>query len=327
MPNRDIVVIGTSAGGVQTLRKVFATLPADTPATFFVAMHVQAHSQSVLPELLSRASGLPAHHPTDGEKIKHGRIYVAPPDYHLLLEPDRVRLSHGPKENRHRPGIDPLFRTAARVFGPRVIGVVLSGSLDDGTAGLVEICKHKGTTIVQDPSDAIIADMPRNALRCLMPDYCVPAGEMTPLLKRLICQPVQEGRMKRSKDRDQGTKPESREQKGARQTQREIGPPSMFVCPECNGPLWEIKNGHALTYRCLVGHSYGSESLYAAQSDEVEGALWVALRALEERVALQETLAERARQEKQQITSRRFKAKARENAEHAQIVRRALEKL
>src|SRR5437016_4131144 len=183
---RDIVVIGASAGGVETLSRLFAGLRPDLPAAFFVVMHMPAHGHSVLPELLARAGRLPARNPEDREPIKHGQIYVAPPDYHLLLEPDRVRLSHGPKENRSRPAVDPLFRTAAKNFGERVIGIVLSGALDDGSMGLKEIKNSGGLAIVQDPAEAFHSDMPRNAREVANPDYCLPVAKISSSLLGFI---------------------------------------------------------------------------------------------------------------------------------------------
>ena len=163
MPN--IIVIGASAGGVQALREIVSPLPANFTAAIFVVMHVGANAPSVIPQILNGAGALPAEHASDGDRILPSRIYVAPPDRHLLIEPGRVRVTRGPRENRHRPAVDPLFRSAARSYGPRVLGIVLTGNLDDGTVGLHIIKSEGGIAIVQDPNEAAFPSMPRNAIR------------------------------------------------------------------------------------------------------------------------------------------------------------------
>jgi two-component system chemotaxis response regulator CheB len=323
--HRNIVVVGASAGGVETLPKLFAELDPSIEAAFFVVLHVQADARSYMPQLLSRAGRLPAEHVEDNQRIENGRILIAPPDYHILIEDSRVRLSHGPKENRHRPAIDPLFRTAAEEYDSRVIGVILTGTLDDGTMGLKAVKDAGGITIVQDPNDALYPDMPRNALQIVGPDFALPMEEIRSLLPRLIGEPVKENVMKRFKDK--GMKPEDKRIKPGLQIKKDLGPPSMFICPECNGPLWEMKDGKATLFRCMVGHSFGPKNLVAAQREEVERALWIALRALEERSALQEKLAERAETKKRRMSSNYFSKKARENGHHAEVIREILEKL
>jgi two-component system, chemotaxis family, protein-glutamate methylesterase/glutaminase len=322
---RDIVVIGTSAGGVETLLKLFKDLPADIRAAFFVVIHVQPNAPSYMPAMLSRASRLSAEHAQDKRRIEAGKIYVAPPDHHILIEQGRMRLSHGPKENRHRPAIDPLFRTAAETYNSRVIGIVLTGTLDDGTMGLRAVKDAGGVTIVQDPGEALYPGMPRNAIQIVEPDYVLRLREIRMMLPRLIQEPVKEKVMKRFKDK--GMKPEDRKIKSGLKINEDMGPPSMFVCPECNGPLWEMRNGKATLFRCMVGHSFAPENLYAAQTEEVERALWTALRALEERVALQQTLAERADSQNRDRSSRHFRNNARENSKHAEVIRKILENL
>lgn len=177
-----MVVVGASAGGVQALSAFFSDLPPVVPIAFFVVLHVPPHSQSRLPSILERTARLPAEHPRDGEKIRSGRIYVAPPDVHLMLSKGAVRLSHGPKEHHTRPAIDPLFRSAALVYGRRVVGVLLSGTSSDGVAGLKEIKRHGGLVIVQDPAEAMYPEMPRNALAKVEVDYCLPVAKIRDLL-------------------------------------------------------------------------------------------------------------------------------------------------
>src|SRR5690349_180578 len=189
MPGHDIIVTRASAGGVEALRAVVAVLPADLPAAVFVVLHIPAQSPSMMPSILSRAGPLPAAHPTDGEPIRPGHIYVAPPDCHLLIDHERVRGVRGPRENRTRPAVDPLFRTAARAYGPRVVAVVLTGTLDDGTAGLQAVKQRGGLAVVQDPRDAMYAGMPRSALQHTPVDYVVPLSEIGPLISRLVREP------------------------------------------------------------------------------------------------------------------------------------------
>ena len=182
----DIIVIGGSAGSLEVLVEMVANLPRRLPAAVFIVVHVAPDGDSHLPSILSRSGPLPAKHANDGDTIEAGQIYVAPPDHHLIVEPDRVRLTRGPRENHHRPAIDPLFRSAAETFGARVIGVLLSGALDDGVAGLLEIKRAGGIVVVQDPRDALIPSMPRRALEQMQVDHVVAQGSLAPLLTRLI---------------------------------------------------------------------------------------------------------------------------------------------
>jgi two-component system chemotaxis response regulator CheB len=191
MPGHDIIVVGASAGGVEALSRLVHDLPADLPAALFVVLHVPAHGTSLLPYILARNGPLPARHPDDGEPIVHGRIYVAPPDMHLLIRREQVRLARGPRENGHRPAVDPLFRTAARSYGPQVVGVVLSGTLDDGSAGLVAIRQRGGVAIVQDPDDALYPGMPRSALEAVRADHCLPVGQIGATLAELAHRAVE----------------------------------------------------------------------------------------------------------------------------------------
>src|SRR2546421_6158345 len=191
MPGHDIIVIGASAGGVEALVKLAGQLPADLPASIFIVLHIPAQSPSLLPDILSRSGRLEAVHPQNGESIAPGRIYIAPPDHHLIVTRGHVRVIHGPKENRHRPAIDPLFRSAALAYGPQVIGVVLTGSLDDGTAGLIAVKQRGGLAVVQDPDDAYCGDMPRSALRYVKaPDYVLPVDQIAPKLIELTKEMV-----------------------------------------------------------------------------------------------------------------------------------------
>lgn len=193
MPHRDVIVVGTSAGGVEALRELAAALPPDLPASVLIVLHLSPGGPGLLPAILNRAGPLPAAHATDGEELRRGRIYVAPPDFHMLVADGRLRLARGPRENLHRPAIDALFRSAAAAWGPRVIGVVLTGALDDGTAGLGAIKRTGGVAVVQDPEEAAYPSMPRSALRNVRVDHCVPLAEIPPLLDQLSREPLADG--------------------------------------------------------------------------------------------------------------------------------------
>jgi len=323
LARRNIVVIGCSVGGVEALQRLVVDLPKDFPAALFVVLHLAPEGTSVLPDILKRAGSLPAMHPRDGDLIRAGRIYVAPPDNHLLVEDGRVRVIHGPKENRHRPAIDPLFRSAARWYGPRVIGVVLTGSLDDGTAGLLSIKKAGGVAIVQDPAEAVCGDMPRSAIETVEVDYVRPVGQIGELLKKLSPAEVA----------DNGSGKSSRLKKETRIAELDMdaiedenrpGNPSQFACPECGGVLWELDGEEMLRFRCRVGHAYTANSLSAEQSVAVEGALWAAMRALEEGASLAKRMAEGASRNRHSKAEERFRDRAKSKMEHAEVLRRLI---
>lgn len=322
---RDIVVIGSSAGGVETLSRLFGALEGPLPAAFLVVTHLSPVARSMMPALLARVGKLPAQHAVDNQSIKPGCIYIAPPDHHLLLEKNRIRLSHGPKENRHRPAIDPLFRTAALYFGPRVIGIILSGTADDGSMGLKEVKAKGGLAIVQDPSEALFSDMPRNALAAAKPDFCLPVSQISSKLPSLIHGPMKKVMKKPFKDR--GLKPENKGLQAAKEAVDKMGRPSVFVCPECSGPLWEVRDDDALLYRCLVGHAYAPQTLLAAQGEEVERALWIALRILEERAEMHRQMAERSKNRHQPFAYKEFLTKGQESARQAKLIRQLLDNL
>ncbi|MBC8122801.1 MAG: chemotaxis protein CheB [Gemmatimonadaceae bacterium] len=320
MPCRDIIVIGASAGGVEALSQLIGSLPADLPAALFVVLHVPTHGKSAMPKILNRSGPLLASHPKDGEAIVHGHVYVAPPDYHLLVKHDHIALVRGPRENSHRPAIDPLFRSAARAYGRRVVGVVLSGLLDDGTAGLLTIKEHGGTALVQDPDDALFTGMPRSAIENVKVDSVLSLSGLASELVRLAYEPVEEidsvSDLKFETDIVQVdlSLPNS----------KRPGTLSGFGCPDCGGTLWEINDGQMLRFRCRTGHAYSVDSLLAEQSDALEEALWTALRALEENAALARRLAERARARNYTRTAERFDLQVREAEQRVEAVRRLL---
>jgi two-component system chemotaxis response regulator CheB len=284
MDRRDIVVVGSSAGGVAALVRICSGLPGDCPAAILIAQHVAPASRSVLPELIRRAGPLPARHPDDGEVIQPGQIYVAPPDLHLLVRPGSLILRRGPYENRTRPAADPLFRSAAISYGPRVIGVVLTGLLDDGTAGLVAIKRCGGMSVVQDPADALWPEMPRNALKNDSPDYSAPVAELPALLARLTSEaagpkvPIPPNLIREARLSEQ--------ELSITETTALLGRPSRLSCPQCGGVLNEVEEKGAVRFRCQIGHALSVDGLMAAHTDELERALEVALRKHRDRLIL-----------------------------------------
>jgi two-component system, chemotaxis family, protein-glutamate methylesterase/glutaminase len=311
MNRHDIIVIGASAGGVEALMQICAGLPADLPASIFVVQHISPTSKSVLPNLISRASPLPARHPVDGEAIATGQIYVAPPDLHLLLREGSIMLRHGPQENRTRPAIDPLFRSAAVAYGPRVVGVVLTGLLDDGAAGLVAIKRCGGLSVVQDPDDAQWPEMPRRAIERAQPDYVVGIGQMAALLSRLSNEPAG-ARVQIPSALDLETRIAAQEFDPLGITA--IGQPSRLSCPQCGGVLNEVPDEGTLRFRCQTGHAFTSEGLMSAQTDELERALEGAARTHRDRVALCRHMEEHV--QTRPLTAARWRAAA-EDAETA----------
>ena len=243
----------------------------------------------------SRATALTVVTPDAAIPIREGHVYVAPPDYHILVDRARVHLSHGPREHRFRPAIDPLFRTAARHYGARTIGVVLSGHMADGTHGLSRIRQAGGITIVQDPDEAEVPAMPLNAMRQVPVDYVLSVGEMARVIMGLLTN--RRGARKSGLVRSKRTEKPSAEQptEDALRTHEMTGPPSPFTCPDCGGTLWEIKEGDLVRYRCHVGHGFTVDSLRDGMDDKIEDTLWSALRAIEEAIELRTRMRERAK--------------------------------
>lgn len=324
MPRHDIIVVGASAGGVEALITLTGSLPHNLPAAVFIVLHIPAQSPSLLPEILNRAGRLEAVQATDGMAIEHGHIYVAPSDHHLLVGHGKVRVIHGPKENRHRPAVDPLFRSAAQTYGPRVIGVVLTGALDDGTAGLQAIKQCGGIAVVQDPTDALYPSMPLSALEHVEVDYTVPLSGLGPLLVHLAHEEVPE--------KGEHPVPEEMEKEtqlteldtADMQSDEHPGTPSAFSCPDCGGVLWETQDGELLRFRCRVGHAYSSESVLAGQDDVLEQALWVALKTLEENIELSRRMAGHAREHGRLRATERFEERQHNAEQRAQVIRQAL---
>jgi two-component system chemotaxis response regulator CheB len=325
MAGHDIVVIGGSAGGVEALKRVCEGLPADFAAAVFAVIHISPTSRSVLPELLSRAGPIPARHPKDGEAISPGTIYVAPPDFHMLLRPGHVILRRGPHENRTRPAIDPLFRSAAVNYRSRVIGLVLSGLLDDGSAGLNAIKSCGGICVVQQPDDAMWPEMPRNALAQDHVDHCVAVPELPPLLCRLAREPPGSAPPIPSHlilelsiaAQEAPTMPEP----------THVGRPSRLSCPQCGGVLNEVSETGSTRFRCQIGHAFTAESLAAAQDEELERALESARRMHRERVVLFRRMQESSEAQSLPHAAARWRAGADESEHSARVIEDALKNL
>ncbi|HKV80660.1 MAG TPA: chemotaxis protein CheB [Candidatus Sulfotelmatobacter sp.] len=325
MAARDIVVVGASAGGIDALKILVATLPKDLKAAIFITLHVAPYGTGILPEILERAGPLAASNAKDWEPIQHGRIYVAPPDYHLLFEKDGyVRITHGPRENRFRPAIDPMLRAAAYSFGSRVIGVILSGWLDDGTAGLRAVRERGGTTIVQHPDDAFAASMPLNAIKHVEIDHILPAKDIGPMLVRLVESPAGE-EVKRPVSEELEIEVKiAKDEKALESGILKWGKPSIYTCPECHGVLLQRDEGQSIRYRCHTGHAYSAESLLAEFSIRTEESLWSAIRALEEDVLFMRGLAKHSSEHHNGANSESWLKKAAELQDRVNLVRNAL---
>lgn len=326
MARKDIVVIGASAGGLEAMLRLLGRLPRDLPASLFFILHQSPGWKSALPELLARAGPLPAAHPADGERIELGRIYVAPNDYHMLLEAGCVRITRGPRENRFRPAVDPLFRSAAYIYGPRAVGVVLSGALDDGTSGLYTVKLRGGTAIVQEPADAMVDAMPLNALQHTEADYTLPAAEIGERLGRVVREPAQQQARRLPPAEDEKTLHEIRIAQGYTESGQDMtrfGTLTPFTCPECRGVLALVKDGRIARFRCHTGHALSRETLLSAIVRNAEESLYDAVRALDEAQMLLEELAADFASEGDGEAAARTLALARATRERSRPVREA----
>lgn len=322
VPNFDVVVIGASAGGVTYLQRVIEHLPADFSAAVFITLHMPESVKSMLPGILRRAGRLPVEQAQNASPITPGHVYVAPPGFHLTIERSLMRVSRGAHENGHRPAIDPLFRSAAMAFGHRVIGVILSGLLDDGTAGLIEIKRAGGMAVVQDPDETVFPSMPRSAIAHAQVDHVVPADEIGHLLRKLVMEEQPASAVPNGGDNRERLARKERHGLTAREDEREHpGHPSPYACPECGGVLWEIKDDEIMRFRCRVGHAFAAESLTQEQAMTVESSLWMAVRALEEQAAIKRRLAERARRNGQQSLTEQLDRRVRELDKNADEIR------
>ncbi len=321
---QDIIVIGTSAGGMAALKQLVAQLPSNFAAALFIVWHVSPEVRSVLPQILANACPLSVAHATDREEIKPGRIYVAPPDHHLLVEPGHVRVSRGPKENRFRPSVDVLFRSADRAYGPQVIGVVLTGALDDGAAGLYAVKERGGKAVVQDPFEALYSSMPIQAMKAVAVDHCVSITEMGSLLVRLINEVAEEEEATPMSEQMDIEVRIAREDNAFEGGVMKLGAFSPYTCPECHGVLLQLKEGNRIRFRCHTGHAFSLNSLLVEVTKYVEDTLWSTLRAVEESQMLMSHMAEHLQQENDADTAELFLQKASEAKRRTDLVRQAL---
>ncbi len=319
MANRDILTLGTSAGGFEALRFLAGEFSRDFPASVLVVIHLSGQFRSSLDAMLTQAGPLPASFAVDGEMLEKSRIYIAPAERHLIVDGERLRLGSGPRENNARPALDPLFRSAALCCGPRTVGVILTGTLGDGSAGLSALKRSGGITVVQDPSDAAFPEMPTTALARSRPDHVVGLAGMPALLDGLARQP--EGR---PVPVDSNLKYEVDIASGGRGSMAEmdrIGRRSVFACPDCHGVMWEIEEGELVRYRCHVGHAYSSEIMGLALDENLRQAFGSALRALDERTALARKLEAHAIATGRTTIAESWAAKAREFEAEAGVIR------
>ena len=325
MTHRDILAIGTSAGGVDALRFLASEFPRDFPASVLIVIHLSSHFESALDAILTQSGPLPACFAADGMALKPGQIFIGPPDCHLIADGDELRLGHGPRENNARPAIDPLFRSVALCCGARAIGAVLTGTLGDGASGLHTLHDHGGLTVVQDPRDAAFSGMPEAALTKFEPDYVASLVGMPKLFQQLVRQPVG-AEVKPRPD----IKYEVDVAKGARGRMSEmdrIGERSLLACPDCHGVMWEIREGELSRYRCHVGHAYTAELMSLALDENLNRALGSALRALNERIALAQSLQRQAERSGHKRVAESWRRKLGDFEAEAKILRDSMRRV
>ncbi|MBV8171616.1 MAG: chemotaxis protein CheB [Candidatus Eremiobacteraeota bacterium] len=316
-----LVAIGGSAGALEALRALAAPLRPDLDMAFLTVIHSSPRHETKLPQLLARVSAVPAHVAADGDHIERGHMYVAQAGMHLIVNDGRLRVMMGPKENAYRPSIDVLFRSAAQVAGRDAVGVVISGSLDDGSLGLAAIKAHGGITMVQDPDEAAVPDMPRNALQSSAVDYVLPAADIGAKLIELDAAP------------DAGTFDNVVASRvpvdsNGMPSEEDFGQPSAFVCPECGGTLWELDGERASHYRCRVGHAYSADTLITEKEGTLEASLWTAVRSLQEQADFMKRIADRARRSNaQHRVLRNFEKKRAQAIAARDAVRSVLQRL
>jgi two-component system, chemotaxis family, protein-glutamate methylesterase/glutaminase len=312
-----VLVVGASAGGVEALVTFVGALSADTRAAVCVVLHISPAGTTAMPHILGRAARMPVHGPSDGDPLLAGHIYVAPPDHHLEIEPGRVRLTQAPRENGHRPAIDATMRTAAEAYDGKVVGIVLSGARDDGTAGLLAIKRRGGAAVVQDPDEALYPGMPNSAIAHVDVDAVLPLAQMAAWLAHH--QPGGSGPPGGIRVMDDPQLPSTAD------PPKESATGTRFTCPDCGGVLFEQEEGGLTRFRCSVGHVFSIESLAAGQAHELEGALWTAVRALEDRGELLRQMAARAQRDGQVRSAQAFAAQADDADRRAGLVREAIE--
>jgi two-component system chemotaxis response regulator CheB len=325
MTNRDILAIGTSAGGVEALMVLVRQFKQDFRAAVFITLHIPSHFRSSLDQVLSHAGGSPVAFARHGEEVRHGRVYLAPVDRHLMVDDDRIWLGEGARENNARPAIDPMLRSIAACCGHRAIGVVLTGALSDGASGLWAIQQCGGITVVQEPSDAAVPDMPTNALKRIQPDYIVSLAEMPALLLKLVEQPSGEAMPIPS-----NVRVEIEMAKGRHSTIEEmdrVGSRSGFACPDCHGAMWEIDEGELVRFRCHVGHTYTDEMMSVALDENLRRSLGSAMRVLEERRGLARSLEMQAEKNGRPALAASWAERADEFQRELEIIRQSVDRV
>jgi two-component system chemotaxis response regulator CheB len=319
----DVVVIGASAGGIEACKNVLRDLSPDLPAAVFIVIHTGSDSPGHLPEVLSRSAALAVHEAIDREPIRPGRVYLAKPDHHLVIDHETVRVIRGPRENRHRPAVDPLFRSAALFYSGRVIGAVLTGALDDGTAGLRAIKDRGGIAIVQDPEEAMFPGMPSSAIGNVEVDFVLPLTEIGAQINRSVQDSTLTYKGSTDLMMELETKMAEMDPNAMQQDERP-GKPSAFSCPDCSGVLWEIQDGNFVRFRCRVGHAFAPESMLEAQSHVLEEALWSAMKTLEESARLSRRLADQERSRGNDWLVRRFEEREHDARQRAELIRQVI---
>ncbi|HUQ68401.1 MAG TPA: chemotaxis protein CheB [Planctomycetaceae bacterium] len=325
MTNRDLIVIGGSAGALEPLTDILQGLGSTFGGAVFVVVHTPADSNSALPAILARSTVLPVAYAVQGEAIVRGRVYVAPPDHHLLVQSGTITVTQGPRENGFRPAIDPLFRSAAKIYGDRVVGVILSGAMDDGTFGLGAIKTAGGVAIVQHPYEATTPSMPLSAIQSVEVDHIVRAREISQILAEASTNGDSAEVLPFPPQPEQPTLQESRDIELVgispdRLAAREGGP-SYYTCPECGGTLWELQEGGDFRFRCHTGHGFTATTLLAEQNGRMEHALWSAIRVLQERAALHLQLSRRFEQRGMVTAATRYSERANHEREQADLLR------
>jgi two-component system, chemotaxis family, protein-glutamate methylesterase/glutaminase len=324
MPKRNIIVMGGSAGSFDSFKTIVSGLPSDLDASIFIVWHMSSNVRGVLPQVLNRLTGVPAVEVQDGEKIESNRIYVARPDHHLLIVDNVIRVTRGPKENRFRPAIDPLFRSAAYAYGNRVIGVVLSGALDDGASGLWTIKQRGGVAVVQDPNDADIPSMPENAIAQVEVDHVLPLSRIAPLLAQMTQQESNGKEVAMDQDIEKRTQLEIKiaaEDNALESGVMDLGELTAFTCPECSGVLTRMKDGGTPRFRCHTGHAFSADSLLSALTENIEDSLWSAIRGIDESIMLLNHLGDHFAERNNPALAAKFFHKAKVAGERNERIR------
>lgn len=325
MANRDIMAIGTSAGGVEALLFLAKGFRPNFPASILVTIHLPSQFRSSLDEILTRAGPLAATFASEGEVMKKARIYIAPPGRHMLVDGEQLWLGEGPRENSARPAIDPMLRSTASCCGNRAVGVVLTGTLGDGASGLWTLSKTGGITVVQDPSDAAFPEMPRTALNRFHPDHVVHLQELPALLDSLAHQPA--GNAGPAPDSVRYEVEVARSGRASMNDMDRFGRRSVLTCPDCGGVMWELNEGKLSRYRCHVGHAYTAELMMMGVDDNLRRAMAIAQRALDERTALLRKLHEEAAENGRPGLAESWSRRMREFQQESDVIGDAIKRL